>query len=391
MNEMKIGIASPVYLPYLRDYLDEGAQDLPEGLGGFSVTYLVQAMLQAGEKLSIYTLDPTITDTRVYAGAQLTVYVGPWRPRARNRILDLMRQERRYIADFIRQDQPDIVNAHWTYEFALGTIAATVPHLITVRDWSPTILRYQKHPYRFLRLLMDRECLRRGKNFSVNSPYLQKLVEKKIGAAAEFTPNAIPGDWFTPELKERKEKFTICSINNGFTERKNVSNLLRAFAQCNSLTTSELNLILVGEGFEHDGAAHKWAAANEFDENVQFLGSQSGAQVREIIDRSDLLMHPALEESFGMTLVEAMARRVPVIGGDSSGAVPWVLDDGKAGILIDVTSADAIAEAISFLVKDNTRWQQLSQAGYQSAKERFHADSVARLYLSIFQKILASN
>lgn len=64
------------------------------------------------------------------------------------------------------------------------------------------------------------------------------------------------------------------------------------------------------------------------------------------MDRADIFVAPTLEESFGMTVLESMARGLPIVAGRSSGAVPWLLDFGTAGELVDVRRSDEIASAI---------------------------------------------
>ena len=58
---LHVGIAAPIYLPLLSEYLDNSDAIEVEGMGGFSVTYLVRALLSLGVKVSIYTLDPRQT------------------------------------------------------------------------------------------------------------------------------------------------------------------------------------------------------------------------------------------------------------------------------------------------------------------------------------------
>ena len=49
---------------------------------------------------------------------------------------------------------PDIVHAHWTYEFALGAIESRVPTVVTAHDAPLSILRLNPTPYRLARTVM---------------------------------------------------------------------------------------------------------------------------------------------------------------------------------------------------------------------------------------------
>ena len=83
-----------------------------------------------------------------------------------------------------------------------------------------------------------------------------------------------------------------------------------------------------------------WAQKKGLSDGVNFVGPVDPDELIDIYEQVDLMVHPSMEESFGMVLVEAMARKIPVIGGEKSGAVPWVLDNGKAGVLTDIRSPE---------------------------------------------------
>jgi len=101
---------------------------------------------------------------------------------------------------------------------------------------------------------------------------------------------------------------------------------------------------------------------------------------------SDSMVHPALEESFGNTLVEAMARKVPIIAGINSGAVPWVVGDN--GMLIDVGNERLIQDAIEVLIKNPERLKEYSENGFQNAYNRFRLSNIAQQYIKKFNEIL---
>jgi len=50
----------------------------------------------------------------------------------------------------------------------------------------------------------------------------------------------------------------------------------------------------------------------------------------KLAENIDVLVHPSLEEAHCMAVIEAMAMGMPVIGGRSSGGIPWTLAEGEA-------------------------------------------------------------
>ncbi|MHB8296901.1 MAG: glycosyltransferase, partial [Acidimicrobiales bacterium] len=89
---------------------------------------------------------------------------------------------------------------------------------------------------------------------------------------------------------------------------------------------------------------------------------------------------PSLEESFGMTIVEAQLAGIAVIGGLHSGAVPWTLDYNRAGRLVDVRTASGLARAMTDLALDAATRSRLASAGAVLARQRHDP---ARLIASV--------
>ena len=128
------------------------ARELP-GMARTALTNIVDAFLSAGHHVELVTLAPELRDeVVVLEGSRLRILIAPFRPVIRERCLDAFRQERRHVRALVARTSGRVVNAHWTYEFALG--ATDVPHRVTVvtaHDAPFTILRYQR-PRRYLAL-----------------------------------------------------------------------------------------------------------------------------------------------------------------------------------------------------------------------------------------------
>lgn len=372
---MKIGIASPVEIRQLADLLGANAEALPAGIGGAPIANLVRAMVTAGHRLSVYTFDVQAKDIQAFHGPALSLYVAPYRPRHRMR--DLMRAERKAVAAMVRTDRPDVVNAHWGYEFALGALAAGVRVVTTLHDWAPAILRTQPTPYRAGRLLMYAGTLAKRRNHRITavSPYVAGRVERWTGRDCRVTPLGIPDEYLIAEPRRFPDRPPrLLAISQGFVPRKNVESLLRALPAVRTAMPGT-TLALLGYGFGPGGPAQDWAVRRGLADGVSFIGQVQPDEVRGHLDRSDLLVHPSIEESFGMVLVEAMARAVPVIAGRSVGGPAWILDGGRSGILTDVTQPAAISDAVIDLLRTPVRWEQLSAAGLQRVRDRYALSS----------------
>jgi glycosyltransferase involved in cell wall biosynthesis len=105
--------------------------------------------------------------------------------------------------------------------------------------------------------------------------------------------------------------------------------------------------------------------------------------LRHLRDHTDAFVHPTLEESFGSSILEAMSQRLPVIAGEDSGAVPWILDDGRVGMLVDVTSPESLCSGMERVMTDAVLRERYAQEGFDRAASSFTLATVAERYLSV--------
>jgi len=159
---------------------------------------------------------------------------------------------------------------------------------------------------------------------------------------ATVIPNMAPT---LPVVSGHKRRLPTAICVADASPRKNVDLLVRAFLIVrDSIPDARLQLVGFGLGPE-DQLPLKMVAGGVAD-GIEFIGHVGRPALAEMIAAAWCLVHPSLEESFGNTLVEAMMLGTPVIGGRDSGAVPWVLDHGRAGELVDVRSEAEVAQAL---------------------------------------------
>lgn len=131
-----------------------------------------------------------------------------------------------------------------------------------------------------------------------------------------------------------------------------------------------------------------WRRRLGLAEAVTFLGNRR--DIPEILRRSDLLVMPSVaEESFGRVIVEAQASGVPVVATRVGGVVE-IIEDGKNGFLVHPRDDEALAEAISRILKDPALASRLVQEGRRKVEEKFSLARMAEDTLKVYEEALAS-
>ncbi len=89
-------------------------------------------------------------------------------------------------------------------------------------------------------------------------------------------------------------------------------------------------------------------------ERVRFAGVLAAEDLAPLYGACDVFVWPAVNEAFGMALLEAQAAGLPAVAGNSHG-VADIIDDGETGLLVPEGDADAFAGAVSALLSDPRR------------------------------------
>lgn len=387
---MKIGFAGPASLYMLTDLVAKGPS-MPAGYEYPAMSTWTLQLLARGHHVVLFTHARDIAEPQSYYGDRLTIHIG--RQRARGRARDFFAQERRDLVALMKADPCDIIHANWTYEFALAALDSQQPVLVTAHDAPLRILRYLPDPYRFMRFCMAWSVARRVRNLAAVSPHVAEHFRRyfRYRHPIHIVPNALPSEAFELGKRrlelQRRGPFTIACALTGWQGLKNGPVALKAFAMLRK-SVPAARLLLFGQDYAMGGPAETWAQRRGLAAGVEFAGANSHRDVlKRLADEVDVLLHPSLEESFGMTVAEGMALGLPVIGGKASGAVPWLLENGQTGELVDVTSSASVACTLLRLAKDKARRDELGRAAAQSARRRFRSDSTLSKYEFIYDQI----
>ncbi len=405
MSPLHVGLCGPVAGQDIAALMGMEPQALPRGYEGAPLLVtLIEGLLARGHRVSVFTLSNDLSfaagavkvASRLHPGLELhfcPLRRHAWRPceGRPGRILDLYRHERRALVEAMRQAAPAVIHAHWAYEFAWAALDTGIPTVVTCHDSPLLVARMNALAkptislYRGLRVLMAWQVLRRARWVTAVSPYLAAALEGMSPRPLQVIPNPVDGRSLVLGRDRRLgQALRVAVVSHGFDRRKNPKKALLAFARLRT-SRPQARLHLFGRGFEADGEAAAWCRSRRDLADclpaMSFHGPLGHAELLERLAACDLLIHPALEETFGMVLAEAMALGLPVVAGRYSGAVPWVV--GEDACLCDVRDPGAIAStALEVLVP--ARYAALSMQLRRTVRERFGLDAVISSYLQVY-------
>ena len=150
--------------------------------------------------------------------------------------------------------------------------------------------------------------------------------------------------------------------------RKNVHRLILAFDQFKKETNSPIKLLLGGRFAWQTTEVKEAYEQSRFKKDIVLLGYIKNEKLPGFMGAALALTYVSLFEGFGVPLLEAMNAETPVITSNVS-SMPEVV--GNAGILVDPTSVESIANAMKQIYKDKDLRNSMIEKG-RLQKEKFN-------------------
>jgi sucrose synthase len=178
---------------------------------------------------------------------------------------------------------------------------------------------------------------------------------------------------------------------------KNIPGLVEAYGQSPELR-SKANLLLVSsvndpsQSEDHEEIAEIQRTLDLIEQynlwgSIRWIAArldkvETGEIYRVVADRKGVFAQPALMETFGLTVIEAMACGLPVVVTCFGGPAEIVIS-GQSGVVHDPNDYAGFAGAIEGIVTDDDVWERYSKAGIRRVQEAFtwssHAKKLLRL------------
>ena len=283
----------------------------------------------------------------------------------RMRELTMVGRGIRWLAKVIRQANADLVHANYTAHLYAAPAArlAKVPEVWHIHDYPHTLDTMTRLQ---MRLPSDHIIFTTDR---VASGYpLLGSRRHTIVAPICVDPAALRALPLVPEIREKYH------LPNG-PLFLTVARLQKHKGHCFLLAAVPAVLAhfpnavfaIAGKAGNAEQQAYQQELVNQcaalgISKQVIFLGYVSDADLVSLFREATALVHPALTEGFGLTLLEAMALRVPVIAAASDGPKELIMHQ-KNGLLVPTKDSASLAEAIVQIAGSGALSTHLKQGG----------------------------
>lgn len=167
---------------------------------------------------------------------------------------------------------------------------------------------------------------------------------------------------------------------------KGVDQLMCSFPHVRAAVPNA-QLVIVGDGAQRE-SLQRVAAALGIADAVHFAGTLP--HTRTILSLMGVFVFlPADQEGFGLSLLEAMAGRRPIVAVRRGGGATWVLEESQVGVLAEPGDAKGLAQAIIDVLRHPEAACQAAGKAQAMVKERYGLDRMVDQVEAVYREVMS--
>lgn len=163
--------------------------------------------------------------------------------------------------------------------------------------------------------------------------------------------------------------------------QKHVDVLVRAAARIPGVS-----VVLVGDGPQRTNLQRLTGRLGLTD-RVHFLGFVPHEHVARLLRAADVLAMPSRYEELGTALLEGLEAGLPIVAS-ATGGIPQIIEHGRTGLLVPPGDPDALATALTRILRDRTLAVRLGNAASHEAA-KYNWNQLARRVMGVYETVLA--
>jgi glycosyltransferase involved in cell wall biosynthesis len=360
-----------------------------EGIGWFTYEVVKRMVEQHPEDEFLFLFDRPY-DSRFIFGQNVRPVVVP--PPARHPVLWWLWFELS-VPQVLKKHQADVFFSPDNY----CSLRADTPTLMVTHDIAH--VHYPDQISAWVRRYYDRyvpRYLERAEQVIAVSDYTRTDIMRQYGVSGDKIQVACNGvrSIFQPLSEEKKvevraryaDKQPYFFYLGAVHPRKNVSRLIRAFDRFKERTGAPHQLLIAGRLAWQTGDVKEALESAQFRSSIRLLGYLDQEELPGVLGAATALTYVSLFEGFGVPILEALHSEVPVITSNVS-SMPEVA--GEAALLVDPTSVEQIAAAMSKLYHEPEFVQVLVGKGRQQ-RGKFSWQRAAEVVYTSLQELTGS-
>lgn len=220
---------------------------------------------------------------------------------------------------------------------------------------------------------------------SFSQKYVRSLVNSEENVV--YTPAGVDIHHYTPtQNRNFNQEPYILSVARFNDSRKNALLLLQSYLNFRSISALPHKLILAGATAPPENFWQK-VSQNKVEQHVQFIQRPDATALVKLYQNATCTVISSDEEGFGMVAIESMACAVPVVSTRCGGPED-IISDTVDGYLTPLYDADAIAEKLHLLCKNQELNTKMGQKARQKVESQFSESVTQNIFKMQWEELL---
>lgn len=296
------------------------------------------------------------------------------------------------IRELHRRDPIDILESHELGIWYLVRKRSKLPPIIVRLHGSPYIFRVfsGQKPSLGEKLLhwLELKWLKKIKGISAPGQFQAQYYEELLARKIERIANPVAPHFLAEGFSKKEPINPPQVLYTGRIEyRKGTLVLLKAFG----LVIQRLpNVQLLIAGERHNSISEELLQQTITEagiaDNLCLLGHIPFKRLQEYYSTSNVFVMPSYYETFGISVIEAMAHGLPVVA-TKAGALPELVVHQENGLIIGAGDIKALADAIIYLLNHPAMAQEWGQKGKEMVEKQFIPGTIAEQLVSFYNTV----
>jgi glycosyltransferase involved in cell wall biosynthesis len=272
-----------------------------------------------------------------------------------------------------------------------------IPLMVHVHGPSPYFVEFNSEAtiiQKFLMRALARVVLREATLILPTDKHTKSLLLSFSNKAAYFCiPTPIPTKEFPNKGKKTFDsqlarRTLVFGFIGRLSKQKNLQLLLNALASVPVQLSTNISLIIVGDGSERNFLEHE-AIRLGINGKVFFIGNVLEEKKLELLELFDVFILPSIYEGCPISLLEAMSSGKAIITSNIP-SIRQIVRNNKEAILVNPYSVDELRDAMIKLSNDPQLILKLGENATKRAK-MYDINRVFSRLLKIYEILLESN
>jgi sucrose-phosphate synthase len=235
--------------------------------------------------------------------------------------------------------------------------------------------------------------------------YPWKGKPTQVDKSAEKTMEDIMEEGIDPSRRGLPSIFMVGRLD----PRRNILGLIEAYAN-NRLLQEQANLFISSGGLLDPTFIKNWEGMQTnyktLLKDIRKLMVKNGLQgkivLTDIFDYDKeypgvlryaaknrwVYVNPALHDTRGIAVLEAMASGLPVVT-TSTGSTSHLVDNGNYGVMVDTADSRSIANGLLSILTDENEWDRISKKAYEFVNKNYSWSVITAKFDKIFKEVTA--